>query len=88
MSDDVVYLPTVPVQAGLGSPVLLLAGKFLLPPGEVVHSVQCPSVVEHPAFPLELRIVRLQDAAVNVVAAAAAHREEGLALDVINLSPQ
>lgn len=80
VGDDVIHLPAVPVQAGLGGLVLLLAGKFLLPPGEVVHPVESTTVIKHPAFSLELWIVRLQDAAVDVVAAAAAHREEGLAL--------
>ena len=88
VGDDVVHAPAVSVQAGPSSPVLLLAWKLLLPPGEVVHTVESTAVIELPAFSLELRIVRFQDTAVNVVAAAAAHREEGIALDVINLPPQ
>ena len=45
-------------------------------------------MIQHPAFPLELRIVRLQDAAADIVAAGTAHREEGPALDIVNLPPQ
>ena len=88
VGDDVVHLPVVLLQAGPGGPVFFLAGQLLFPPGAVVHPVQRSPVIQHPAFPLELRIVRLQDAAADIVAAGAAHREEGLALDIVDLTPQ
>ncbi len=69
MADDVVHLPTVPIQAGPGSLVFLLTGQFLLPPRAVVYSVQRPTGIQPPAFLLKLRIVRLQDTAADVVAA-------------------
>ena len=87
MADDVVHRPAHTVQVGPGGLVLLLAGQLLLPPGAVVYPVHRAPGVQPPAFLLEQRIVRLQDAVLNVVAAGPAHGEEGPALDVVNLPP-
>ena len=87
MADDVVHRPAHTVQVGPGSLVLLLAGQLLLPPGTVVHPVHRAPGVLPPAFLLEQRIARLQDAVLNVVAAGSAHGEEGFTLDVVDLAP-
>ena len=87
MADDIVHRPAYFLQVGPGGLVLLLAGQFLLPPGAVVHPVHRPAGVQPPAFLLEQRIVRLQDAVLDVVAAGPAHGEEALALDVVDLTP-
>ncbi len=54
----------------------------------MIHSVHCSFVIEHPAFPPKLWTVRFQDTAVDIVAAPDSHREEGFALDVVDLTTQ
>ena len=87
MGEDVVHLPAHPVQAGPGGPVLLLAGQLLLPPGKVVYPIHRAPGVQLPAFFLEQRIVRLQDAVLDVVAAGPAHGEEPRPTQVEYLAP-
>ena len=76
MGEDVVHLPARSVQAGPGGPVLLLAGQFLLPPGKMIDPVHRTPGIQLPAFFIEERIVRLQDAVLDVMAAGPAHGEE------------
>lgn len=88
VGDDVVHLPVVPLQAGFGGPLLFLAGQLLFPPEMMIHSIKRSALIEPPAFLLKLRIVRFQNAAADVMATGAAHREEGLVLYIVNLSSQ
>lgn len=69
MSGNVVHLPTTHLQVGPGGLVIFLVRQPLLPPEAVVCPVQRTSVTQHPSFPLEQRIVRLQDAAADIVVA-------------------
>lgn len=88
MGNDVVHLPAMPLQAGPGGPVFFPAGQLLFPPGTMIHSIKRTALIEPPAFLLKVWIVRLQDAAADIVATGAAHREEGLALDIVDLTLQ
>lgn len=88
MGDDIICIPAISLQAGPCGPILLLAGQRFFPPRAGVHPVQCSAVIKHSAFPFELRIIRFQDAAADIVAASAAHREEDLTLDIVDLSTQ
>ena len=76
MRDDVVYIPASIVQRFSRGLVFRIVGQFLFPPGLVVDSKGRTFGVEHMELLEEPGIVRLQDAALNIVAATPAHSKD------------
>ena len=87
VSDNVVHLPAVFLQASPCGLVLLFARQLLLPPGHMVDPVQGSAALQTFLFLLELWVVRFQNAAGDVVAAGPSHCKKLLPLDVVHLSP-
>ena len=86
MSDDVVRLPTAPIQIPSGFSVFLIGGHFLLPPGDVVDAESRSRLSpQHQELALKIWIVQLQNTIFNVVAPGSAHGEEAVSLQFKDL---
>ena len=83
---DVIDLPSDPFQAGPGRGVFRVIGQLLAPPGAVGDTVQREAGVESLLLGGKVGVVGIEDAVGHVVAAGPTHGEEGMAVDVIDLS--
>ena len=84
MADDVVHHT---VQAGPRHLVFLLTGQLLLPPETVVYTEQRTALFELPKLFLEVGIVRLQDAILDIMGGSTAHGKKLPATELIDLAP-
>lgn len=75
MGNDIIHLPTCPVQIPPCFQIFLWAWQFLLPPGSVVDPKWCSSGFQRVEFQEKQGIVRFQDATLDVVAAGPSHGE-------------
>ena len=87
MGNDVIYIPPCLIQCFPRSFVFIHAGQFLFPPRPVVDAEQRACGVELPQLSLIVRIIRFQNAVPDIVAAGAAHGEDALSADLIELPP-
>ena len=87
VGDDVVHPPSRPLQIDTGLPVFLRSGQFLLPPGTAVDPKGCVSGLEAPELLIKQRVIRLQDAVLDIMAARSPHGEHALASKFEYLAP-
>lgn len=87
VGDDVVHPPSRPLQIDTGLPVFLRSGQFLLPPGAAVDPKGCVSGLEVPEHLVKQRVIRLQDAVLDIMAARSPHGEHALASKFEYLAP-
>lgn len=86
VGDDVIHLVMGPLQVVPGFFVFSVRRQLLLPPGPVVDPEPGAHPAEHPVLLLKVRSLRVQDPVLNIVATGAAHGEEGVSLQVKDLS--
>ena len=86
MADDVIHIPVDTRQICSGFQIFRFAGQFLGPPGTMVHTKQRTELFELLELFLEVRIVRFQDAVLDIMGGSAAHGKKLPAIELIYLT--
>ena len=86
MADDVIHIPVDTRQICSGFQIFRFAGQFLGPPGMMVHTKQRTALFELLELFLEVRIVRFQDAVLDIMGGSAAHGKKLPAIELIYLT--
>ena len=87
MSDGVVHRPADRVEVSPCLGVFFIGGQFLRPPRDMVDAVpRSWLALEHHEPSLKIRGIRLQNPILDIVAFCAAHGEEAVTLQLVNLT--
>ena len=86
VGDDVVHLIIDALQILSRFGVFLIRGKLLFPPAQVLDAEYRPLAAQRPIFPLEVRLVWVEDTVSGVYASGAAHGEEGVSFGLKDLA--
>ena len=87
VADDVIHIPVDTRQICSGFQLFRFAGQFLGPPGTMVHTKQRTALFELLELFLGVRIVRLQDAILDIMGGSTAHGKKLPATELIDLAP-
>lgn len=88
VSDHIVRFPSSPFQSFQGFHVFRIGGQLLRPPGAAQNAEPFAALIAQPSERLlKIRRFRIQDTVLDIVALCAAHSEEGVPLDAVQLPP-
>lgn len=86
VGDNVAHFPICPLEVSPRFQIFFFAGQFLFPPGAVVDPEWRTFGFKQPELSKELGIVRLQDAALDIMAAGPTHGKDPLAAQLKDLA--
>lgn len=88
VSDHIVRFPSSPLQSFQSFHIFRIGGQLLRPLGTAQNAEPLAALITQPLERLlEIRCFRVQDTVLDIVALCAAHGEEGVSLDAVQLPP-